>query len=317
MIRCIPTLLLLIVPVAHSLAQSTSWQPPAESQRCPSQWGAGDERGSANLMTPEVVLGAARLIRTGEVIELGHVLHEAMPFFGGRIFNMQIKRSDVFNTANSLRVNEEMVTTELGQVGTQFDGLAHQAIGPHLYNCVDMEAAATRTGFTKNGVEKSGALVARGVLIDVAAARGVEMLGEREEITAQMLEDALAKQKLSLRRGDAVIIHTGWGKLWEKDNARYYRTTPGIGIQAAEWLARQNPMLVGSDTCCVEVMPNPDPKLLAPAHQVLLVANGIYMLESMKLDELVAKQVHEFAFIVQPLKLKGATGSAVAPIAIH
>lgn len=298
-------------------AHAQSWQPPTDLQRCPSKWGAADERGAANLMKPETVLRAARLIKTGEVVELGQELSEAMPFFGPRVFNMQLKRTNWPAGSNNRGSNEEIVTTELGQVGTQLDGFAHQSIGASLYNCVKLEEAATRTGFTKLGIEKVGALVARGVLIDLPAARGVEMLGEREEITAQGLQDALEKQNLSLEPGDAVIIYTGWGKLWGKDNLRYYRTQPGLGVEAAEWLATQSPMIVGSDTCCVEVNPNPNPQLSSPVHQVLLAVNGIYMIESLKLDELVAKRIHEFAFFVQPLKLKGATGSTVAPVAIR
>ncbi|OFW37919.1 MAG: hypothetical protein A3F70_03155 [Acidobacteria bacterium RIFCSPLOWO2_12_FULL_67_14] len=268
-------------------------------------------------MTAEVVLRAARLIRAGEVVELGHPLFEGMPFYGDRIFSQQLKRTTWPRGSNNRGSNEEMVTTELGQVGTQIDGFGHQSIGNGLYNCVQMDAVATRTGFSRLGIEKAGALMTRGVLIDVAALRGVEMLGDQYEITARDLEDALDRQKLTLQAGDAVIIHTGFGRLWGTDNVRYYRTQPGLGIGAAEWLVRQNPMIVASDTCCVEVNPNPEPNLSSPVHQILLVANGIYLIESLKLDELVQKRIHEFAFIVQPLKLRGATGSTVAPIAVR
>src|SRR5439155_11436703 len=137
------------------------------------------------------------------------------------------------------------------------------------------------------------------------------------EITPADLQQALQRQNLTLQPGYAVIIHTGWGKLWGKDNVRYMKTDPGIGVAAAEWLAKQNPMLIGSDNWSVEVNPNPDPKISSPVHQILLAVNGIHILESLKLDELVAKRVNEFALIMEPLKLKGATGSTVAPIAIH
>lgn len=317
MSRFIVTTMAAGLVLGAASAHAQSWQPPAEAARCPSKWGAGDERGSGNLMKPEVVLRAARLIKTGEVIELGQVLHGAMPFFGPRVFNMQVKRSAWSTASNARAANEEIVTTELGQVGTQLDGFAHQSIGNDLYNCFRMDEVATRTGFSKLGIEKTGALITRGVLVDVAALKSVEMLGERYEITAQDLQDALKKQNLSLQAGDAVIIHTGWGLLWGKDNPRYYRTQPGIGIGAAEWLARQNPMLVGSDTCCVEANPNPDPKLISPVHQILLAANGIHMVESLKLDELASKRAWEFALIIEPLKIRGATGSTIAPVAIR
>ena len=308
---------LLVLGLESAPAGAQGWRPPSDAERCPSRWGAADERGAANLMTPEVVLRAARLVTAGEVVELGHPLFDGMPFYGDRIFSQQLKRTNWPRGSNSRGSNEEVVTTELGQVGTQIDGFGHQSIGNSLYNCLQMDAVATRAGFSRLGIEKAGALMTRGVLIDVAALRGVEMLGDQYEITSRDLEEALDRQKLTLQAGDAVILHTGFGRLWGTDNVRYYRTQPGLGIGAAEWLVRQNPMIVASDTCCVEVNPNPEPNLSSPVHQILLVANGIYLIESLKLDEIVQKRIQEFAFIVQPLKLRGATGSTVAPIAVR
>jgi len=303
--------------LANAAVQAQSWQPPADSQRCPSKWGAGDQRGAANLMNAETVLKAARLIRAGEVIELGHVLTSTMPLSAGRRFEVDTKRTTFTPQSNRRGSNEELVIAEIGQVGTQFDGFAHQTIGNSLYNCFNVDEVSTRNGFTKLGIQNVGALVTRGVLIDVAALKGVDILAETYEITVQDLQQALAKQNLTLQAGDAVIIHTGWGKLWEKDNARYSRGNPGIGVAAAEWLARQSPMLVGADTPPVEVSPNPDPQISLPIHQIMLAVNGIHLLENLKLDELAAKRVYEFALIIEPLKIQGATGSTVAPIAIR
>jgi kynurenine formamidase len=300
-----------------SVAHSQTWQPPADNQRCPSKWGKDDQRGAANLMSPETVLRATRLIRAGEVIELGHIHSGTMPLSAGRRFELDTKRTTMSPQSNRRGSNEELVIAEIGQVGTQFDGFAHQTIGNSLYNCFKVDEVSARTGFTKLGIQNVGALVTRGVMIDIAALKGIDMLADGYEITVQDLQQALAKQNLTLQSGDAVIIHTGFGKLWEKDNARYSRGNPGIGVAAGEWLARQNPILVGADTPPVEVNPNPDPKISLPIHQMMLAVNGIHLLENMKLDELAAKRVYEFAFIVEPLKLQGATGSTVAPIAIR
>src|SRR5215510_4119700 len=300
------------------VATAQSWTPPGENQRCPSKWGAADERGSGNLMKPEQVLKAAKLIRTGEVIALGQVLDPAnMPFFPGRQLSILTKRTNVLPQSNRRISNEEMVIGELGQIGTQLDGFSHQGIDNGFYNCFKQDQIASRTGFTKLGIEKVGTLMTRGVLLDVAALKGVEMLPDSYEITVADLQAALKRQNLTLQPGDAIIINTGWGKLWGKDNVRYIKTDPGIGVAAAEWLAKQNPMLIGSDNWSVEVNPNPDPMLGSPVHQILLAVNGIHMLESLKLDELAARRVYEFAFILEPLKLRGATGSTVAPIAVH
>ena len=268
-------------------------------------------------MSPKTVLRAARLIRTGELFELGHVLSSSMPFVGTRHLDLTLKRTVMNPGTNRRGSNEEIVNTEIGQIGTQFDGFAHQMIGDSMYNCFKLDEISTRNGFTKLGIENVGTLMTRGVLIDIAALKGVDLLPVNYEITAEDLQAALKKQNLTLEPGDAVIFNTGWGRYWGKDNAKFINSSPGIGAGAAEWLAKQNPMLVGSDNPSVDVLPNPDPKINLPVHQIMLVVNGIHLLEALQLDDLVAKKVYEFAFILEPLKLQGATGSTVAPVAIR
>jgi kynurenine formamidase len=268
-------------------------------------------------MKPETVLRATRLIRTGEVFELGRVLSDSMPLSAGRRFEVITKRSRMDPGSNHRGSNEELIVAEFGQIGTQFDTFSHQMIGTSLYNCFTLDDIASRTGFSKLGVENVGALITRAVMIDVAALKGAAMLQPTYEITAQDLQQALARQKVTLQPGDAVLVHTGWGKLWGTDNARYQAGSPGIGAAAAEWLARQDPMLVGSDNPAIEITPNPDRQLAGPVHQIMLVINGIHLLENLKLDEMAARQVHEAALVVQPLKIKGGTGSTVAPIVIR
>jgi len=311
------TVLATLLLTGAAVAQTPSWLPPADSARCPSKWGAGDERGAGNHMKPQSVLNAARLIKTGELIELGHPLNSAMPLAAGRVYDMQVKRTAVSNLANKRNGNEELIVAEMGQVGTQFDGFAHQTVNNVHYNCFRTEDIETRNGFTKLGIEKVGMLMTRGVLIDVAGFKGVDMLGDTYEITVADLEGAIRKQNLTFQPGDAIIIHTGWGKLWYKDPVRYGKGNPGIGIKAAEFLIAKDPMLLGADTAPVEVNPNPDPLISLPIHQIALVIYGVHLLENLKLDELAAKNVSEFAFVMQPLKLQGATGSTVAPAALR
>ena len=308
------TMLCLTVAV---VASAQRWQPPADSERCPSKWGPQDQRGAGNHMKPETVLKAARLIKTGEVFELGRVLSDTMPLPAGRRFEVFTKRTRNDPGRNRRGSNEELVVSEIGQVGTQFDTFSHQMIGASMYNCVTLDAAASRTGFTRLSVDQVGTLFTRGVLLDIAALKGVATLAETYEITQKDLQDALAAQKLTLQPGDAVLIHTGWGTLWGKDNARYQRVSPGIGTAAAEWLAKQDPMLVGADNSAVEISPNPDPDLAGPVHQIMLVVNGIHLLENLRLDELAARRAYEFALVVEPLKIQGGTGSTVAPIAVR
>ena len=306
-----------LLAATSAQAQAPTWTVPTEKERCPSKWGASDERGSVNHQKPAAVLNAAKLIKSGEVIELAHVLGPNMAFFGTRRFDVHPKRTFMNQFSNMRGSNEEIIITELGQVGTQFDGFAHQTHLNSWYNCYKVDENITRSGFTKLGIHNVGALMTRGVMIDVAGFKGVDMLGDNYEITVADLEGALKKQNMTLQPGDAVIINTGWGKLYGKDNGRYVKTCPGIGVAAALWLAAKDPMLLGADNWPVEVAPNPDKTLSLPVHQIALVVNGIHLLENMKLDELAAKNVYEFAFIMQPLKIQGGTGSTVSPIAVR
>jgi kynurenine formamidase len=309
-------LLISVVFLGLSTVTAQDWSPLPPDKRCPSPWGAADERGAANHMKPEIVLNAMRLVKEGKIYELGRVLEPGMPTFGLRRFGIHTARSSGPSGTNQIRGNEELVVTELGQVGTQFDALPHIGIGEHLYNCIKTDEVATRNGFTKLGVEKVGAIVTHGVLLDVAAVKGSDVLEGGYEITVADLEEAMKRQGITIGTGDAVLIHTGWGKLWMKDNARYNSGQPGIGIAAGEWLAKRNPILVGADNWGIEVRPHPNKDLAFPVHQILVTTHGIFLIENLDLDALARDKASEFAFVVQPLKLKGGTGSTVAPIAM-
>jgi kynurenine formamidase len=300
-----------------TITWAQSWQPPSPTARCPSKWGAADERGSGNHMTPANVLRAARLITTGQTFELSHVIARDMPLNPGRQFDVHTKRSTGPFGTNQRYSNEELVVSEIGQVGTQFDGFTHQAIDRLLYNCVKMDEVATRTGFSKMGMEKVGTLMTRGVLIDIAGLKGVDVLPINYEITAADLEQALQKQGISVEPGDAVLIYTGWSKHWGVDNKLNTSGCPGIGLGAAEWLIKRDPMLLGSDNWPVEIAPNPDKALSLPVHNLALTVNGVHLLENLVLEDLAKARVYEFAFVMQPLKLQGATGSTVAPTALR
>jgi kynurenine formamidase len=311
------TMTTAMLTFGSALLQAQTWQMPPDNQRCPSKWGAGDQRGAGNMMKPEAVLRAAKLIKSGEVFELGAVLSpnpkEAF-INANRVFNIYTKPA--LPSANTRVANEELVVTELGQIGTQFDAFAHQMWGDSFYNCFKLGEIGTRSGFKKLGVENVGSLMTRGVLIDVAGLKGVDMLPTSYRITPEDLERALAKANQKLDPGDAVIIRTGWSKLMGKENQRYGSVSPGIGVAAGQWLVGQHPMLIAADNCCVEVRPSEPPHNL-PVHAMMLIQEGIYLIENLELEQLAAARAYEFAFIVQPLKIKGATGSAVAPIAVR
>jgi len=184
----------LLLGFTGSAAYAQSWEMPSEAQRCPSKWGAKDEVGSGNLMKPEMALKAAKLIHTGEVFSLGFHLSGELPLIQGRRFDLHMKRSTATDPGTRGE-NEEIVITELGQVGTQLDAFAHQIYGGKYYNCFtdhemsfstgDDLAGGGRQGFPYLGVEKIPDIMTRGVLIDVAALKNVDMLSGGYVITAE------------------------------------------------------------------------------------------------------------------------------------
>jgi len=295
----------------------TAWTVSQENRWYPSIWGADDQRGALNRLTPEKVLEAVSLIKTGKVYELGRVYEDAMPLFGTRHFSLRIPQMSGPLGDNQVTWHEEIFSGEIGQIGTQFDGLAHIGIGDIYYNGLPQSEIAKAEGFVKLGVENVGAIVTRGVLIDVVGYKGVEHLEDKYEITADDLKGALRQQGTTIRSGDVVLIHTGWGRLWITDNERYNESEPGIGLDAGRYLVDQEIVMVCADNWAIEVVPNPDESISFPVHQLFLPQNGIYNLENIITEELAKDKVYEFSFIFTPLKLKGATGSPGSPIAIH
>jgi kynurenine formamidase len=299
----------IVVAVTMARAQPGSWYP--------SQWGAADQRGAANRITPAKVLEAKNLIARGDVYQLGRTYEAGMPMFGTRHYSLRIPNVFGPTATNQATYHDEIISGELGQIGTQFDSLSHIGIGDLFYNGNNRHDFAKPEGMTRLGVENVGALATRGVLIDVAAFKGVPQLAGGYEITAADLQGALKRESLDIRAGDIVLIHTGWGALWMKDNAKFVANAPGIGVAAGQFLVREEVVMVGSDTWAVEVVPNPDASLAFPVHQLFLPRNGIYLFENLATEELARDNAYEFAFFFAPLKLKGATGSPGNPIAIR
>ncbi len=289
----------------------------AQDNWYPSRWGAEDQRGAANRITPAKVLEAKNLIVRGQTYQLGRVYESGMPIFGTRHYSLRIPKVFGPNGTNEMFYHDELISGELGQIGTQFDGLGHVGIGDLFYNGNRGTDFAKAEGFTKLGIENVGALVTRGVLIDVAALKGRPMLDGGYEITRADVEAALKRQNVTIRSGDIVLFHTGWGSLWMKDNARFNQSAPGIGLDAARYLVEREIVMAGSDTWAVEVVPNPDASLAFPVHQLFIPRNGIYIFENLATEDLARDSAYEFAFIFAPLRLKGATGSPGNPLAIR
>jgi kynurenine formamidase len=287
-----------------------------------SPFGPDDQRGAAKRITPAKVLEAVKLVRQGKVLDFGRVYEKAMPLFGNRVFALYTPSAGGPFGDNKTTYNDEILTTQVGQVGTQFDGLAHVGIDGTFYNntrltdMLDPGAAGSSEGFRKLGVHNVGPIVTRGVFLDVAGYKGVPVLPPKYEITVADLEGAAQKARLEIRPADAVYFHTGWGSHWIKDNATFTAGEPGIGVEAGRWLVSKQIVLCGADNWAIEVVPNPNPRLSFPVHQDFIPRNGIYNHENCATEVLVQNDVREFLLMFMPLKIKGATGSPGAPVAV-
>jgi kynurenine formamidase len=301
--------------VATGVAATITWG--QVDRWYPSRWGADDQRGAANRITPAKVMQARELIRQGRIYQLGRVYEAGMPLPATRHYSLHIPQAYVATGSNQGIFHDEVVSAEIGQVGTQFDGLGHFGIGDLFYNGNRRADFAQPGGLTRLGIENVGPIFTRGVLIDVAGLKGVAQLAAGYEVTAADIKAALSRQKVQITSGDMVVIHTGWGSLWMKDNAKYLAGAPGIGLAAAQLLADAEVVVVGGDSSAVEVSPNPNASLAAPVHQLLITRNGIYLHENLATEELARDAVYEFAYVFSPLRLKGATGSPGNPIAVR
>lgn len=289
----------------------------------PSEFGADDQRGAANRVTPQKTVAAAGLIKTGRVFQLGRLYEHGMPNPGKRHFSLTIPGlpTGLPVGSNQIVSNDELVSGEIGQVGTQFDGLGHVGIRIHgediFYNGNKLSEFGDPYGLKKLGVENVGVFFTRGILLDVCALRGNDRLPKGYVITPDELQTCLDQAKLKIQPGDIVLIRTGHGKLWMKDNHAYGDGEPGLGLAAARFLTDQKVAMIGADTWAIEAVPHESSELAFPVHQWNLTKNGVYHLENLDLEELAAAKVHEFCFVFSPLRLKGATGSPGNPIAVQ
>ena len=293
-------------------------------------WGPEDQAGGSNWITPEKILEAVQLVKTGKVYELGQVYERGIPLFEGRTYSMFIPGSPTGGPFgdNALVYFDEILTAEIGQVGTQFDGPGHIGVRTTMgdgsvqdvfYNGFPIDEIEGSYGLRKLGIEHVKPYLTRGVLIDIAGQKGVEALDHSYEVTVADVRAALERQGMSeqdLKDGDALFFRYGWSKYWT-DGDKYNTNPPGIGLEVAAWVAERNASMWGSDQWNGEVIPNPEEGLAFPVHTELICKHGIWNLENMVFEELVEDEVYEFLFVFAPIRFKGGTGSPGRPLAIR
>ena len=285
------------------------------------RWGTEDERGAANFISADHVQAAARLVRSGQVYSLSlPVQQNDVPVFPRRSPCLHFMTLDGGDYAAGLKRKGGYQSADdyisLPTHGTtHIDSLAHVWYDDHLYNGY-LGSLVRSSGARKLGIDKLRQLVGRGVLLDLAAWKGVVHLPPSELISADDLKSCAAHQGLELRRGDIVLFRTGWQSVFrEQGSEAFFRTEPGLGIDAARFLGELGVAGVGSDNYGIEVVPTEtgDP---APVHRLLIRDYGVYLIELLALDALAADRRYEFMFVAAPLLITGGTGSPINPLAI-
>lgn len=264
-------------------------------------------------------LRAWEVLANARIYDLAHSLQASMPVSPNHPgFKMALMRrhGDMVRADGSSASNEMIVMG--GHTGTHIDALCHVSFKGKLYGGHSADEAQSGGLFQVLGAETIPIVFCRGVLLDVAACLAMDVLPPGFAVTADHLLKAAEAENVLINKGDAVLIRTGWTSNWGDTNCFLGLTdgAPGPDESAASWLADQGASVVGAETIAFECIPAGRGHALLPVHRKLLVENGIHIIEAMNLSQLAADKIFEFLFIVTPLKVVGATGVPVRPVAV-
>jgi len=317
--RVLAALALAATLTTPTLADDHSWHP--------SKYGADDELGALNLLSPKKVKQAARLIKTGKTYSLGVVTGPTSPAYPPRQYSMTILQlDDGMGTplgTNRATGNDDLMNIWMG-IGSQIDGLGHMGIDHVYYNGNKASDFVHPTGLKKMGTHKLPPMVTRGVLLDMTrqlsklpGVKDTDMLPAGTAFNSAEIKAAAKAQGIKITKGDVVLFHTGWLKKSDSAPEEFMAGEPGLGVDGAKYLASLDVMAVGADTWAVEVLPGEIEGELFPVHPELLAKNGIYILENMNTHELQADEAWEFMFVLGQPKFEGAVQAVINPVAIR
>ncbi len=268
-------------------------------------------------MTPSWIEG----LLSARVYDLEQARFAGMPIHPvhrpGYFYALHRRHRDTYRPdAQGSRSSASGVLTMMEHSGTHIDALSHQACGLRLFGDVAVDGVETPAGFSRLGIETVPPLLRRGVLLDVAGHQGQPRLPPRYGIGADELAACAAAQGVEVRQGDVLLVRTGYGSLWHDEVA--YLEAAGVARSGTLWAADRGVVAVGADNMAWDVPDERDPETGATlfAHLYLLPQKGIYIIENVNLEELARDRVYAFAFVGIPLKLQGATGSPLRPLAL-
>lgn len=303
---------LAIAPLAYGQAYQSCHK---------SKYGANDQIGALNNISPQNVLAAAKLVRRGKAIQMGIETNSKTPAFPPRTFSITVLTpgQEYGRSLGETRTNynDDIISGWVG-IGSQLDGLGHIGIDGVYYNCSKGGDFVTPAGLRKFGIETVPAIATRGVILDMVGLTGRDPVPEGTAFNRREIEAAMARQKIApIGRGDVVIFYTGWTQLIGKDDKRYGSVEPGLGVDGARYLASLGVAMVGADTWGLEVLPFEDPKKIFHVHQILIPENGIMILENVNAQQAVRDGVYEGLFTLGPSRITGAVQAIINPVFLY
>jgi kynurenine formamidase len=305
-----PALLALLLTATGAAAED--WYP--------SIYGADDRLGAINNLSPEKVIQAARLVKTGKTYALGVPTGPDSPAYPPRQYAMTVLQLDDGSGtpigSNRATGNDDLLYTWMG-IGSQLDGLGHMGIEHRYYNGLPVSEFVTPKGLTQLSTHELPPMVTRGVLIDMARHFDKPILDAGTAFNRAEIQAAAEAQGVTIERGDVVLFHTGWLNVADTDPARFMAGEPGIGVDGARYLAGLGVVAVGADSWALEVLPHEDPQQMFPVHPELLAKHGVYILENMDTRALAADGVSEFLFVLGQPRFVGSVQAIINPVAIH
>ena len=293
----------------------------AQDDWCKSKWGPNDEIGAANILTPQMAQDAAKLVTTGKSYPLGFETNSKSAAYAPRSWSMTILQPGGQAGGGSLgptksTYNDDIIMGWVG-IGSQIDGLGHLGVDNVYYNCNKAADFAKADGLTKLGIEKVPPFVTRGVVLDMTAYFGTDMVKEGTPFNKKEIDEQAKKQGIEIKKGDVVLFHTGWQALEGKDNKRFLAGEPGLGKEGALYLADKGVVAIGADQWALEVIPFEKGAGVFEIHQILLARNGVYILENMNTGPLVKDKAWEFMFVLGAARTTGAVQAIINPVAIR
>ena len=274
------------------------------------RWGPDDQLGMLNILNAESVLSAVRLVKKGMVYNLAVPLEKDGPQAPQFYKTWRVTYFSDGPHPDGSGVADDILTME-SHSGTHIDALGHFWRDGKLWNGRSaFEVKASGLGWAS--IDNVSSIVGRGVMLDIAAFKGVENLGLGEVVTAQDMAACAEAQGVEILPGDTLLLHTGWYRVFKRDRALWEQGEPGPDQSCGPWLKEKDIVAIGADNVGVESKPRGAMSL----HVVALRDLGIYFLENINLDELVRDKVYEFLFVGAPLRLTGATGASMTPLAM-